>query len=508
MTGTSAGVGARAAALLVLPLLVHAFGTPGGAGPIATTCSEARDTSPASARRLAATGGCGAASGAGQILSPRRLRFDGASRPRAASPARPDVVIFLTDDLNERLYELTSGLQEIADRGMRFRATTPSPLCGPSRASLMTGLHNHNHGIVINGGQNRRIWGERHAGRALPNWLKAAGYRTVLAGKLLNGCAGCFFGGWDVVIRQDREKRTRRRWYWVDEMASRVAAEIRTTPPEEPLFVLFAPPSPHAPFAPRARYARTLAGSPIVRDSVLGVPSFNEADISDKRHALIVASPLLAEETVERIVRTRERRAEMMLSLTDALEEIMAALRRAGRLEHTYVIFLSDNGFLEGEHRRPSGKGLPYEEAVTVPMFVVGPDVPRASTSDELVYNHDVTATIAELADLTTPELDGRSLVPLWRGEARWWRERVLLEHYDRRRGRVFSGVREKRWKAVSFPDGSGETYDLDADPYETTSIDATSGFRAASRESLERMLSCKGAACWEAETAVFPSAR
>ena len=66
----------------------------------------------------------------------------------------------------------------------------------------------------------------------------------------------------------------------------------------------------------------------------------------------------------------------------------------------------------------------------------------------------------------------------------------------------MFSAVREKRWKAVSFPDGSGETYDLETDPYELTSVDETSGFRAASSDLLHRLLGCKGEACWQAETA------
>jgi len=504
MTGTSARFRARTTALLALPLLAPALATAGDARPTTSGCARAPV---AGAPRLPGGGACGGASAGGSIAHPRPLRFDGAPLPRAAAPDRPDVIVFLVDDLNERLFAQVDRLQAIADRGTRFRAITPSPLCGPSRASILTGLHNHNHGIVINGGQNRRIWSERHAGRALPNWLKAAGYRTVLAGKVLNGCASCFFGGWDVVFRQHREQRTRRRWYWLDEMASRVAAEIRVTPREQPLFVLFAPPSPHAPFVPRARYAGTFAGSPALRDSVLSVPSFNEADVSDKRHALIVASPLLAEARIERIVAQRERRAEMMLSVADALDELMAALRRAGRLEHTYVIFLSDNGFLEGEHRRPSGKGLPYEEAVAVPMFVLGPDVPPAAASDALVYNHDVTATIADVAGLATPPLDGRSLAPLWRGDAAAWRERVVLEHYDRRRGRVFSGIRERRWKAVWFPDGSGETYDLAADPFEIDSIDATSGYRARARETLDRLLTCAGDGCWEAETAILDAA-
>lgn len=490
----------RMAGTVLLAVVAAVAGGAGAAGPERSAgCGGAISTSPRGAPLARA--GCGG-DAERRITDPDGLRFDGAVLPRNGRRRHPNVVVFLADDLNERLYDLVDPLQAIAERGMRFRATTPSPLCGPSRASLLTGLHNHNHGIVINGGQNRLIWAERHAGRSLPNWLKAAGYRTVLAGKVLNGCSTCFFGGWDVVIRHDRGKRTRRRFYWVDEMAARVAAEIRVTPDDQPLFVFFAPPSPHAPFVPRQRYARTFTGSPVIRDSVLDVPSFNEADVADKRHALIVASALLGEQQIERVIANRERRAAMMLSVTDALETLLAALRRAGRLDDTYVFFLSDNGFMEGEHRRPSGKGLPYEEAVTVPMFVLGPDVPAARSSDALVYNHDVTATIVDLAGVVAPRLDGRSLAPLWRGEAGRWRRRVLLEHYDRRRGRVFSAVRERRWKAVTLPDGTGETYDLAADPFELDSVDATSDFRAASSELLQRLLGCKGEACWEAETA------
>ena len=494
--GIAPRVRAATFAALALAALATATATQADGATLPTDCAGAIAVGPPEST------GCPAADGDRRIVGRPGLRFDGAVLPRTTRAAHPNVVVFLADDLNERLYELVDGLQAIADRGMRFRATTPSPLCGPSRASLLTGLHNHNHGIVINGGQNRRIWAERHAGNSLPNWFKAAGYRTVLSGKVLNGCSTCFFGGWDVVIRQDRENRTRRRFYWVDEMAAQVAAEIRVTPIEQPLFVLFAPPSPHAPFLPRPRYAHAFDGSPLIRGSVLDVPSFNEADVSDKRHALILASPLLDEQRIARVVANRERRAAMMLSVTDALEVLLGSLRRAGRLEDTYVFFLSDNGFLEGEHRRPSGKGLPYEEAVTVPMFVLGPDVPAASTSDALVYNHDVTATIVQVAHLVAPELDGRSLAPLWHGDTGPWRQRVLLEHYDRRRGRVFSAVRERRWKAVSLPDGSGETYDLETDPFELSSVDETSGFRAASSDLLQQLLGCKGEACWRAETA------
>ena len=78
--------------------------------------------------------GCSVGDG-GSIRSPRRLRFDGAPLPRAAVPPRPDILVVLADDLNERLFALLDRMQAIADRGMRFRATAPSPLCGPARAT-------------------------------------------------------------------------------------------------------------------------------------------------------------------------------------------------------------------------------------------------------------------------------------------------------------------------------------------------------------------------------------
>lgn len=84
----------------------------------------------------------------------------------------------------------------------------------------------------------------------------------------------------------------------------------------------------------------------------------------------------------------------------------------------------------------------------------------------------------------------------------------MLLEHHDARRRRVFAGVRERDRKAIWLRNGAGETYDLAADPYELASIDDTSGFRAASKEILLRLLGCRGEECWAAETDVATSGR
>lgn len=469
-------------ALLVVPAVAASASPPRGPGRLPGGGTEAAD---------------------GLRAVPREPRR-GAERPDVSEPPRPDVVVILLDDLNERLFDASPALRGFAREGIRFRAVAPSPLCAPSRASLLTGLHNHNHGILENRVANRLTWVARHAGRALPDWLQAAGYRTIFAGKLMNGCERCVRRGWDVVLpHRKRDSSSSTRWYWLDDLATDAAEAVGSTPSGQPLFLLFSPPTPHAPFAPSPRHLGTLeAQLPDVRFRLSWVPSFNEADVADKRHLRVRDAPPLSAAAIERVVANRLRRQEMLLSVRDAIWTLQAALRRAGRDRNTYLFFTSDNGFFEGEHRRPSGKRMPYEEAIMVPLFVTGPDVPPDARSDALVYNHDVTATIAELARAATPPLDGRSLAPLWRSDPPPWRRRVLLEHHDRRRAIAFVGVREKGMKAFRFPDGSGETYDLARDPYELASIDATSDFRAASQPLLERLLACAGDACWEAETA------
>jgi arylsulfatase A-like enzyme len=348
---------------------------------------------------------------------------------------------------------------------------------------------------------SKKTWLARHEGRALPDWLAAAGYRTILAGKLIGGgCPGCGRQGWNVRIDVERgpDGLHPSGRYWLDQLADDAASAIRSTPAEQPIFLWFAPASPHAPFVAKSEYRGRFRDFEPAR-----VPSFNEEDISDKTNPEIVGRKPFSEAGIGAIVATRRTRMEMMLSVEDALRELIGVLRDTGRLDHTYIFFMSDNGFFEGEHRRPAGKGMPYEEAIEVPLFVLGPDVPR-DVSASLVYNHDLTATIADLASLSPPPLDGRSLAPLWRGKTIVWRKRVLLEHYNRSLQRAWVGVRTPTRKAIIYRVGrdASEVYDLVSDPLELTNIASRSAARALLGRHLEALLSCSGDGCWAAETA------
>ena len=117
-----------------------------------------------------------------------------------------------------------------------------------------------------------------------------------------------------------------------------------------------------------------------------------------------------------RIARDFRARREALLAVDDAVAAVVAALRRTGELDETYVLFTSDNGFFQGEHRIPKGKYLAYEPSSHVPLLVRGPGIAPGTVSDQLVANTDLAPTIlaATGAEAEGP-LDGRSLLPFAR---------------------------------------------------------------------------------------------
>jgi arylsulfatase A-like enzyme len=108
-----------------------------------------------------------------------------------------------------------------------------------------------------------------------------------------------------------------------------------------------------------------------------------------------------------------------MLSVEDILRNVMYTLNLTGRLNNTYVIFTSDNGFHLGQHRLPMGKQTPFEEDIHVPLVIYGPNVPTSRKVDNFVSNIDLSPTIASLAGVATPTfVDGTSFKEILLGQA------------------------------------------------------------------------------------------
>jgi arylsulfatase A-like enzyme len=103
----------------------------------------------------------------------------------------------------------------------------------------------------------------------------------------------------------------------------------------------------------------------------------------------------------------------MMMSVDEAIGDLIDELDDEGILDDTYVIFASDNGFFRGEHRIVSGKYLPYDPAARIPLMIRGPGIPEGVQSDELVSAIDIPQTVREIATgAEDPDADGRSFLP------------------------------------------------------------------------------------------------
>src|SRR5262249_27953873 len=124
-------------------------------------------------------------------------------------------------------------------------------------------------------------------------------------------------------------------------------------------------------------------------------------------------------------------RLRTMLAVEDMLASVLSVLAANQILDETYVIFTSDNGLMLGEHRLVTTKNVCYEEAIHVPLVVMGPGISAATRDDEHpVLNIDVAPTLAELAGAVAPTgLDGRSFARLLRGESVTdWRKDLASE--------------------------------------------------------------------------------
>jgi N-acetylglucosamine-6-sulfatase len=147
-------------------------------------------------------------------------------------------------------------------------------------------------------------------------------------------------------------------------------------------------------------------------------------------------------------------------------------LRRKGEMDNTYFVFYTDNGAHFGQHRFEHGKLQPYEEDVNFPLYVRGPGIPRGVVKPELVGNHDIAPTLADMAGADVPNfVDGRSFLPLATGATTSWPRTAILSE------REVDAEPPNRWDMLRMQgkvytrheSGDKEYYDLAPaiDPYQ-----------------------------------------
>jgi arylsulfatase A-like enzyme len=449
-----------------------------------------------------------------------------------AQTSRPNILFILTDDLDvESAGHMPRLKSLIADQGVTFtNAFTTYPVCCPSRASILTGQYPHNHQILFNvpplgGFVKFRDRGGENA--TIATWLRAAGYRTALFGKYLNGYPSNVPQhvppGWTVwhgtfdnenfFNYRVNENGTVRQYgdapeeYEMDAHATNIVRFIEEAESRdaEPWFVYFSPYAPHGdprlglgqegPAVPAPRHRNAFPNAQAPRSA-----AFNEADVSDKPPAIRQRARLTPGQ-VAMLDHLYRERLRSLLSIDEAIERFVQTLTRLGELGNTYIIFTSDNGYHLGQHRFMTGKLNIYEEDIRVPTFVRGPGVPVKARRDHFALNIDWAPTFTELAGASTPAtVDGRSLLPLLKGDAPTvdaWRQDFLVEIH-RPTGEVVYALRTRDRTYAEHATGFRELYDLRRDPAQMRNLLAgadTSSTTALSAR-LKALIACAAATC------------
>ncbi len=501
------------------------------------------------------------------------------SAPTTANPAtpasatakgKPNIVFILTDDLDAAEIQFMPKLKSlITNQGVTYENYfVAMSLCCPSRATTLRGQYPHNTQILGNqlptgGFQKFFQLGEEKS--TIATWLQDAGYRTMLAGKYLNGYpdksnAMYIPPGWTEWYSAAKGNAYSEFNYTLNENGKQVAygnkpadygTDVyvgktvdfiqRSAKDGKPFFIYLAPYAPHAPYTPAPRHANLFPDAKAPR-----TPNYNEADVSDKP-LYIRDRPLLTQKQMDAIDVDYRKRLQALQAVDEGIENIVNTLKATGQLDNTYIFFTSDNGYHLGNHRQLTGKIAPYQEELRVTMIVRGPGVPTGQSLEHMSGNVDLAPTWAELAGAKVADfVDGRSLVPLLRTNPpalTQWRQVFgiengpdkleanaspqttpdtdagVLEPHDRddddtaalptarqklRGVPPLRGIRMQTMSYVEYVTGEKELYDLKADPYQLQNLatKADPKLLAVLSARVKELATCKAAACRAAEDA------
>lgn len=398
-------------------------------------------------------------------------RLDEATTPAGLAP---DIVVVMVDDLgylpDDRVLERLPNVSELwLDGGLRFEQMyDQTPLCGPSRVSMLTGKDTLDHGVVRN---DPRPFDDSETVAVA---LQQAGYRTFMAGKYLNRYDGSVVPpGWDRAFMLKSEARPS---FWKDGRSvaypgrfgddvirEQAVRWLRRAPVDQPLLAWVAPTAPHV-----CEGDEEQCYEPEVMPRDQDAAACDALPASRPPGYTIRTDPLEVRDMPPWPAGWRLGRiCESLLVVDRMVGHLVAA--QAQRERPAWFIFLSDNGMSWGQ------KGFTLKHtppASHVPFYVAGPDVQPGRT-DALTSKIDIAPTIAELAGVELPWADGSSVLPLLRGEAVVGRSE-LLEVMPRSNDLSYAGwdaLRTPERRFIRWDTGRRELYDLTTDPWERENL-------------------------------------
>lgn len=368
----------------------------------------------------------GTAATAAAAAVPTVLAQVAAAGPAAAATTRPNILLIVTDDQPKHTeWALQKTTAWLADQGVRFtNGHVTTPLCSPSRSSVLTGRYAHNHGV-----RNNQASYRLDQSTTLQRYLKQAGYRTGLFGKYLNS--------WTLADNPPHFEEfallqpayVDAQWnvngtvqtingYTTNIIKNRTLGFLdRAATDSRPWFAYVTPYASHGPRTPEAKYAGTAV------PDWNGRPSVPEDDRSDKPAYIRNATGTLAD---GRAIRAEQLRT--LLTVDDAVQAFKDKLQALGQLDNTLVIYIADNGFSWADHGWTK-KSVPYRQAHEVPFYLSWPagGLGAGTTDNRIVANIDIAPTVLAAAGITPGHSqDGRSLLSAHSRDhllVEWWKQ-------------------------------------------------------------------------------------
>lgn len=428
----------------------------------------------------------------------------------AEEKKRPNILFILTDDqrwdalgIAGHPHLKTPHIDRLGREGVYFKnAFCTTSLCSPSRASILSGLYAHAHGVVNNFTEYPESL------RSFPKALQESGYETAYIGKWHMGeendeprpgfdwfvshkGQGKYF---DTEFHINGQRREVIQQYYTSAVTDMAEEWIQRSHNGKPWLLMIGHKAPHSFYTPEPKYAEAFSGVkvpyPKSAFSIGDKPNW----IADRRSTWHgIYGPLFdwrkkfpdeSPEGVKDFEAMTRAYWSTILSVDDSVGKLYELLRRRGELDNTIVVFMSDNGLLNGEHGMVD-KRTSHEPSTRIVQIVRFPGLtPTTSPKviEQQVLTVDVAPSLLELADAAPlTNIHGRS----WRklvqqGDANWRDSWLYYYNYEKQFPYTpnVRCVRTSSWKYTRYPHGDGtpdrhleELYNIEKDPEESVNL-------------------------------------
>jgi len=439
-------------------------------------------------------------------LSAATAAVAGCTTKLTRADGRPNVLFILTDDqrwdclgVAGHPYLKTPHLDRIAAEGAHFTNTfVTTSLCSPSRASFLSGLYAHTHGVSNN------FTDYPSEMTSWPMRLQQEGYETAYIGKWHMGEGDdSRRPGFDTWISHKGQGEyfdtefnvggTRKvlKGYYTHVVTDEALKWLRR-PHEKPWCLILGHKAAHTPFTPEPKYEHLFDDVEVpYPDSAFhleGKPEWIKERI-DTWHGIYGPIygfrkdfPDTSPESVKEFARFVRSYWACLKSVDDSVGRIYEALKATGDLDQTLIVFAGDNGMFLGEHGMTDKRSM-HEESIRVPMLARYPAlIPPGTKVEAQVLNIDLAPSVLDICGAEPlTGIHGMSWKPLLPGKTDGWRTAWYYEYnYEKQFPYTpnVRGVRTDEWKYMEYPPGGpdaraykAELYHLTEDPQERRNL-------------------------------------